>query len=285
MRTAAAWSGGGRIEGGVPERGAGLLKVDIIFVIGSHEGWRRIGAKPKKRPGPRLKGAEPMGRKLMLASWEEHSLPVTASVIAATASGIAARCAAAASAVAPRSGRALTRRTVTRGALPGRVIAGALADHRRRDSQRFLPARTARILVAPRLRLLPVGVRARLIILPRRRSVLPGRRSVRVAGRRGSESLPAAPIAIGPRRRLLIHLRRSRWPIVRLHLSKSVAGHTLLISLPLLIPLRTCGLVGRRSKPPPSIVLSTRSGLSAADVVWLGERAALHAVGCCCRKN
>jgi hypothetical protein len=43
----------------------------------------------KKRPGPPLKGAEPMGRKLMLANWEEHSLPATAAVIAAAAGSAA----------------------------------------------------------------------------------------------------------------------------------------------------------------------------------------------------
>jgi hypothetical protein len=96
----------------------------------------------EKTARPPLKGAEPMGRKLMRANWEEHSLAVTASVIATTA-GIAAGRATAASAVAPRSGRALpwrtitwcalSRRTVTWGALPGRVIAGAFANYRWRD--------------------------------------------------------------------------------------------------------------------------------------------------------
>ena len=140
MRTAAAWSGGGRIAGGIPKCGVRFLKVYIILVIGS-SGEGRL-ATNEKTARPPLKGAEPMGRKLMLANWEEHSLPATASMIAATA-GITARTAAT-SAVVARSGRTLARRAVTRGALPlrravagcaltGRIIAGALANHRRRD--------------------------------------------------------------------------------------------------------------------------------------------------------
>ena len=114
----------------------------------------RIQAGPNEKTArPPLKGAEPMGRKLMLANWEERSLPVPASMIAATgvtawcasaATGIAARTAATTTAVIPRSGRALPRRAVTRGALPlgsavagraltGRAITGALANYGRRD--------------------------------------------------------------------------------------------------------------------------------------------------------
>src|ERR1035438_5874124 len=97
----------------------------------------------QKTARPPLKGAGPIGKKLMLSQvGRKNCSTAVITVIAAAA--------------APRSRRALSRRTVTRGALPWRAIAGSavtrtLANHRRRDPQRFLAgrARGRRAVVLP----------------------------------------------------------------------------------------------------------------------------------------
>src|ERR1017187_1884266 len=99
----------------------------------------------QKTARPPLKGAGPIGKKLMLSQvGRKNCSTAVITVIAATA------------AAAPRSRRTLSRRTVTRGALPWRAIAGSavtrtLANHRWRDPQRFLAgrARGRRAVVLP----------------------------------------------------------------------------------------------------------------------------------------
>ena len=95
-----------------------------------------------------------MGRKLMLADWEEHSLPATASVIAAT--GIAARCA---SAAVARGRRRLRRcsaeraRSAAAHCNSGRSAAAARCSWARSDGARYSwgarEPRAARSLTIP----------------------------------------------------------------------------------------------------------------------------------------